>query len=167
MTKKAFLLIVCAWISTLAWSSERIEVNGVYYLFHGDSATVTYTGVEKLGPYTFPVSNYSGTVIVPDSVQYEGNWYHVTEVGNNAFQQSYVRSVTLPESVTKIGKAAFSGDKKLKSIIIKSAKLKSVGKKAINGIQKKVTIKVPKKQLKKYKKLFKASTGFKKTMKIK
>lgn len=120
MTKKAFLLIVCAWISSIAWSSERIEVNGVYYLFHGDSATVTYTGVEKLGPYTFPVSDYSGTVIVPDSVQYEGNWYHVTEVGNNAFQQSYVRSVTLPESVTKIGTDAFRSATDLQSINIPS-----------------------------------------------
>lgn len=120
MTKKAFLLIVCAWISSIAWSSERIEVNGVYYLFHGDSATVTYTGVEKLGPYTFPVSDYSGTVIVPDSVQYEGNWYHVTEVGNNAFQQSYVRSVTLPESVTKIGTDAFRSATNLQSINIPS-----------------------------------------------
>ena len=120
MTKKAFLLIVCAWISTLAWSSERIEVNGVYYLFHGDSATVTYTGVEKLGPYTLAVSDYSGTVIVPDSVQYEGNWYHVTEVGDNAFQQSYVRSVTLPESVTKIGVYAFQSATNLQSINIPS-----------------------------------------------
>lgn len=120
MTKKALLLIVCAWISTLAWSSERIEVNGVYYLFHGDSATVTYTGVEKLGPYTLAVSDYSGTVIVPDSVQYEGNWYHVTEVGNNAFQQSYVRSVTLPESVTKIGTDAFRSATNLQSINIPS-----------------------------------------------
>lgn len=120
MTKKAFLLIVCAWISTLAWSSERIEVNGVYYLFHGDSATVTYTGVEKLGPYTLAVSDYSGTVIVPDSVQYEGNWYHVTEVGDNAFQQSYVRSVTLPESVTKIGVYAFQSATNLQSTNIPS-----------------------------------------------
>lgn len=120
MTKKALLLIVCAWISTLAWSSERIEVNGVYYLFHGDSATVTYTGVEKLGPYTLAVSDYSGTVIVPDSVQYEGNWYHVTEVGDNAFQQSYVRSVTLPESVTKIGVYAFQSATNLQSINIPS-----------------------------------------------
>ena len=93
---------------------------------------------------------------------------NVTSIGNNAFaNDSALIKVTIGKSVTKIGKAAFSGDKKLKSIIIKSAKLKSVGKKAINGIQKKATIKVPKKQLKKYKKLFKASTGFKKTMKIK
>ena len=121
MTKKALLLlIVCAWISTLAWSSERIEVNGIYYLFHGDSATVTYTGVEKLGPYTFPVSDYSGTVIVPDSVQYEGNWYHVTEVGKNAFQESYVTAVVLPESVTKIETDAFRSAAYLQSVNIPS-----------------------------------------------
>lgn len=38
---------------------------------------------------------------------------------------------------------------------------------AIKNIDKKATIKVPKKQLRKYEKLFKSKTGYKKTMKIK
>ena len=50
---------------------------------------------------------------------------------------------------------------------MKSTTLKSVGKNAIKGINKKATIKVPKKQLKAYKKLFTKKTGYKKTMKIK
>ena len=69
--------------------------------------------------------------------------------------------------MTKIGKNAFSGCKNLNKITIKSAKLKSVGKNAIKGINSKATIKVPKKQLTTYKKLFKSKTGFKKSMKIK
>ena len=44
---------------------------------------------------------------------------------------------------------------------------KKVGKNAIKAIYKKATIKVPKKQYKKYKKLFSKKTGFKKSMKIK
>ena len=128
---------------------------------------------------------------VPAAVQINGASFKVTAIGNNAFRKfkklkavtiganvasigknafagdTALTKVTIGKGVTKIGKAAFSGDKKLKNIIIKSAKLKSVGKSAIKGIQKKAAIKVPKKQLKKYKKLFKASTGFKKTMKIK
>ena len=42
-----------------------------------------------------------------------------------------------------------------------------VGKNAIKGINSKATIKVPKKQLKVYKKLFGKKTGFKKSIKIK
>lgn len=71
-------------------------------------------------------------------------------------------------TVTSIAKNAFKGCKKLKKVTIKAAKLKSIGKNAFKGIYKKTTFKVPKKQLKKYKKLIqKKKTGFVKTMKVK
>lgn len=71
-------------------------------------------------------------------------------------------------TVTSITKNAFKGCKKLKRVTIKAIKLKSIGKNAFKGIYKKATFKVPKKQLKKYKKLIqKKKTGFKKTMKVK
>lgn len=71
-------------------------------------------------------------------------------------------------TVTSIAKNAFKGCKKLKRVTIKAAKLKSIGKNAFKGIYKKAAFKVPKKQLKKYKKLIqKKKTGFKKTMKVK
>lgn len=70
--------------------------------------------------------------------------------------------ITIPETVTidginykvtEISNGAFSGCKKLKSITIKTAKLKSksVGTQAFKGIHKKASIKVPKKQKKLYK----------------
>lgn len=71
-------------------------------------------------------------------------------------------------TVTSIAKNAFKGCKKLKKVTIKATKLKSIGKNAFKGIYKKATFKVPKKYLKKYKKLIqKKKTGFKKTMKVK
>ena len=71
-------------------------------------------------------------------------------------------------TVTSIAENAFKGCKKLKRVTIKAIKLKSIGKNAFKGIYKKATFKVPKKQLKKYKKLIqKKKTGFKKTMKVK
>lgn len=85
-------------------------------------------------------------------------------------------SLTIPKTVTlkkhkykvvKINKNAFKGKSKIKKITIKSTYLNSVGKNAIKGINKKATIKVPKSKLKEYKRLFKANTGYKKTMKIK
>jgi len=91
-----------------------------------------------------------------------------TAIANKAFKNNKkLKSVTIGKNVKKIGKEAFYNCKKLKRITIKTTKLKSVGKNAIKGIYKKATIKVPKKQLKKYKKLFKSKTGYKKTMKIK
>lgn len=88
-----------------------------------------------------------------------------------------LKSVTIPASikisgytfkVTSISSNAFKNYIKLKTILIKSKTIKSVGKNAIKGINKKATIKVPKSKYSAYKKLFKSNTGFKKsTMKIK
>lgn len=102
------------------------------------------------------------------TVLYKGYTFKITAIADNAFKScKKLQKVTIGANVTKIGKNAFYKDSKLKNIQIKSAKLKSVGKNAIKGIAKKATVKVPKKQYKKYKKLFKKSTGFKKPMKIK
>ena len=69
-------------------------------------------------------------------------------------------------NINLIGKAAFAGDKKLKSINVKSKAIKKVGAKAFKGIYKKAVIKVPKAKKKAYKKLFKKK-GQAKTVKIK
>lgn len=80
----------------------------------------------------------------------------VTAIDAKAFSNcNALKKVTVPASVTRIGKQAFSGCAKLKTIVIKSTKLtaKDIGSKAFAKINKKATIKVPKKCLKAYKKL--------------
>lgn len=49
-------------------------------------------------------------------------------------------------SVTSIGKNAFKGCKKVKTLQIKSLNIKSISKKALTGINKRVVIKVPRKK---------------------
>ena len=56
-----------------------------------------------------------------------------------------------------IGKAAFKNCKKLRKVIIKSAKITKIGKTAFKGIKKKATFKVPKIKKAKYKKMIKKS----------
>ena len=70
------------------------------------------------------------------------------------------------KNVVTIGKSAFSGDSKLKSITVKGKALKKVGKQALKGINKKAVIRVPKSKKKAYQKLFKGK-GQKKTVKVK
>lgn len=94
---------------------------------------------------------------------------NVKTINDKAFYKcTALTKITIPVKVTKIGKQALCGCKKLKSITIKTAKLttKKVGSKAFSGIYKKATIKVPKKQLKAYKKLL-VSKGVSKRSKIK
>ena len=108
------------------------------------------------------------SAVIGAAVMYKGYTFKVTEIAANAFKKcTKMTKITVGNNMAKIGKNAFNGAKKLNRITIKSTKLKSVGKSALKGISKKAVIKVPKKSYKKYKKLLKSSTGFKKTMKIK
>lgn len=98
------------------------------------------------------------TVVIADSVRY---------IGKSTFSGcTALEKVTTGNGITSIGSKAFYGCKKLKTIKISSTKLTKVGKSALKGVNNRVTIKVPAKKMKSYKKLFKPSTGFKKTMKI-
>lgn len=82
---------------------------------------------------------------------------NVKEIGNNAFKNcDKVKSITLPAAVKKIGNNAFDSCDKLKTLTIKSNNLTSanVSKNAFKGIKKETDIKVPKKKVKEYKKMF-------------
>lgn len=97
----------------------------------------------------------------------------VTAVGKQAFYKckaltqigSKASTITLP-AVQKLYSGAFQNCSKISRITISSKSLKAVESKAITGINKKTVIRVPASKLTAYKKLFKTSTGYVKTMKI-
>ena len=92
----------------------------------------------------------------------------VETIGESAFKNcTKLTSITLPKTVTKIEKNTFNGCKKLKNITIKSNKVIKIGTNAFKGVSNKCVIKVPRKLVKKYKKVLTKKTGFKKGMKIK
>lgn len=80
------------------------------------------------------------------------------EVAYKAPANRNATKITIPAKVSKIGKQAFYGCKKLKTITIRTSKLtsKKVGNKAFKGIHAKATVKVPKKKLTSYKRILKA-----------
>ena len=79
--------------------SYDFEVDGIYYSkLGGNKVAVTYG------------TRYSGIVTIPEFVEYNGVSYNVTSIGSQAFLNcSGLTSVTIPNSVTSIGKSAFSG----------------------------------------------------------
>jgi len=114
-------------------------VGGIYYNFSGTNATVTYYEY-----YTYGTSNktaYSGAVIIPSSVTYNGKEYSVTSIGYAAFYNcSGLTSVTIPNSVTKIVNAAFQNCSGLTSVTIPNS-VTSIGSDAFfNTRLKSVTI---------------------------
>jgi hypothetical protein len=91
---------------------------------------------------------------------------NLKSIGNNAFQNcTSLKSITIPKRVKTIGISAFYNAKNLKKITMKTTKLTTVGKNAFKKINSKATFNLPKKQLKKYKKLIKPTAP--KTVKYK
>ena len=134
-----------------------------------DKAKYKVTG-KKIGSltveYKAPTSKTGKTAKVSDYTVYKGIKFKVTSVATSAFKNNKkLTTVTIGKNVKKIGKTAFYGCKKLKTIKINSKVLKSVGKNALKGVNKNCKIKVPKAKLKAYKKLFK-NKGQAKTVKI-
>ena len=86
----------------------QAKVNGIYYYFSGTEATVTSGS-----------SAYSGNVVIPETVTYNGTIYSVTSIGWSAFFGcSGMTSVTIPNSVTSIGSRAFEKCSGLTSVNI-------------------------------------------------
>ena len=84
--------------------------------------------------------------------------YVVVQIEKNAFYNcKYLKKVTIPDSVEKIGAKAFAKCKNLSRVTIKSSLLreKSIGKQAFSGIHKKAVVKVPAKKKSSYKKWLK------------
>ena len=75
---------------------------------------------------------YSGDVVIPDSVTYEGTTFAVTGIESNAFDGCYeLTSVIIPNTVESIGKQAFQGCTGLTSVTIGSG-VTAIGAKAFN-----------------------------------
>ncbi len=102
-------------ISATAFAHD-FEVDGIYYNKNSDgiSVSVTYCGID-----IYSHDEYSGTVVIPESVTYDGQTYSLTSIGNTAFRGcSGLTSVEIPNSVTSIGYETFSGCASLSSITI-------------------------------------------------
>ena len=143
-------------------ANQAATVNGIIYkvtkIENAQNAQVTITSLDKK----------KSSIVIPDYITINGVKCKVVTIKKKAlYKGTKLKKLTIGKNVQTIEDNAFNGCKNLKSITIKSTVLKKVGKNAIKGIHKKAVIKVPKKQYKKYKKLFGKKSGFKKPMKLK
>ena len=97
----SFLIV----LSSLASYAYNAYIDGIYYNMNLEAKTaeVTY----KNNRY----NSYSGVVVLPEKVTFEGNEYNVTSIGRYAFYScKSLSSVTIGNSVTSIGGEAFFGN---------------------------------------------------------
>ena len=76
-------------------------VDGIYYKYDGFGTVVVVSG-DAYG-------EYSGTLVIPELIEYDGWWYKVTGIGERAFFQCpRLKKVVIPASVDVIHAEAFA-----------------------------------------------------------
>ena len=89
--------------SGCCWSEKEVCVNGIYYdLYYDDDKRIARVIGNGF------INCYSGNIIIPETMQYMGETYNVTEIGECAFCECrYLESVTIGNNVVSIGERAF------------------------------------------------------------
>ena len=112
---------------------SKFSVNSIYYKV-GENNTVSVTSGEL---------KYSGDVLIPEQVTYNGKTYSVISIEKYAFQGcSGLTSVTIGNNVTSIGSLAFDCCSGLTSIIIPNS-VNSIGSEAFWDCTSLTTINIP------------------------
>jgi len=65
-------------------------------------------------------SSYTGVIVIEDTIRYEGNDFPVKFINDNAFLQSTITSIDLPEAITVFNSGAFRDCQTLRTIICRA-----------------------------------------------
>ena len=105
--------------------SGEVEIDGINYELNGETKLATVIAKTS--------GEYSGSIVIPESVEYNGTTYSVTSIGDRAFEWCYgLTSVTIGNSVASIGNMAFYSCSGLTSVTIGNS-VTSIGDRAFWG----------------------------------
>ena len=129
------LFLSLAVLLSLPMLAVEVEIDGINYDLNAvakQATVIAWYGVE-----------YSGEVVIPESVEHEGTAYSVTSIGESAFEDcSGLTSVTIGNSVKSIGDEAFSGCSGLTSVTIPNS-VTTIGSYAFYGCSGLTSVTIP------------------------
>ena len=103
---KLFVAFTAMFLPVLA-NADPVEIDKIWYNLNEEN----HIAEVRKNP-----NGYSGDIIIPTEITYQGNKYTVTSIGDNAFYSCFdLISVTIPNSVTSIGDKAFACNTSKKS----------------------------------------------------
>ena len=136
MKTRILTLIMSLFVTMMAFAYDA-KISGIYYNLYEihKTAEVTY--------HSSDYNSYSGDIVIPNTISYDGIAYSVTSIGEHAFSDcSSLTSITIPNSVTRIGKYAFGGCSSFTSITIPN-NVTLIGDSVFNGCSSLTSIEIP------------------------
>ena len=106
-----FLFLLLAFGYAMEAKSSHFTVDGIWYSYTNEDD-------DEVGVIYNKSGEYSGDVVIPSTVTYNGKQYTVTKINAGAFLlDSALTAVTIPNSMTSIDSHAFQGCSNLKKVI--------------------------------------------------
>lgn len=116
MKKNRLLHLFLLIFATIKLNAQTTFVDGIKYEINTSSKECGIIN-DSDGRFDRPAS-YSGTIIIPSSITYEGVEYTVSYVDRYAFYNSKVTFLWLPKTIKRIGEDAFALCEQLEKIIL-------------------------------------------------
>ncbi len=108
-----------AYQNTTGWNKflKIVEVGGVGYTFEVDG--IYYIIGENNTVYvTYGSTRYTGNIVIPSQVTFDGKLYTVTRIDHMAFSFASITSISIPSSISSMGVNAFEECSSLSAIYI-------------------------------------------------
>ena len=106
--KRIFTLFLSLFISVQILASDYdFWIGNFYYKITSESER-TVELVKNPDGCFYSSGGYSGRIVIPDSVEYEGIYYKVTSFGSEVFENSVI-GITFPSTLRIIKESCFSG----------------------------------------------------------
>ncbi len=121
LAMRRLLLCLLLFIASLSSSSQEFTYDGINYQILDTEAKTCSTRQGTL----FSPGNYDvqGDIVLPENPVYNGEAYTLTEIGDCSFShnseaQGYITSITFPNTITRIGRYAFSMQEQIQHLEI-------------------------------------------------
>ena len=142
--KKILFMLLMVLTATVVQAYD-VNIDGFYYNLDKENMEAAVTGKYPNNKtyLKLPTPEYTGDIVVPKTIEYDGETYTVTEIGKDAFEScTGLTSITLPETIRVISDNAFDGCTGITSITLPES-LETIEREAFQSCEHLKAVNIP------------------------